>query len=127
MTNHPLRESTGSARFGEDENVVQSHPLLPGPATANRSNRSLGPQRRGGATGEPERSQLPRDLRRPHAGMESTSPGKWQWSGSTPAIPPSWSASALHPIRVNREPALRAGTLARPGAGRCPPGARRQA
>ena len=30
MTNHPLRESTGSARFGEDEKVVQSHPLLPG-------------------------------------------------------------------------------------------------
>jgi len=31
--------------------------------------------------------------------------------------PPSWrSASALHPIRVNREPALRAGTLARAGA-----------
>src|SRR6185312_15968100 len=30
MTNHPVRESTGSARFGEDEKVVQSHPLLPG-------------------------------------------------------------------------------------------------
>jgi len=126
MTNHPVRESTGSARFGEDEKGVQSHPLLPGPATANRSNRSLGPQRRGEATGEPEPTQLPRDLRRPHAGMESTSPGNCSGLAQS-AIPPSWrSASALHPIRVNREPALRAGTLARAGAGRCPPGMRRQ-
>jgi hypothetical protein len=97
-------ESIGTIRRGR-----KGRPVTPAaarrPATANRSNRSLGPQRRGGATGEPERSQ-PRDLRRPHAGMESTSPGNGNGLAQLPAIPPSWrSASALHPIRVNREPA----------------------
>ena len=95
--------ASGIDRIGTIRRGRKGRPVTPAaarrPATANRSNRSLGPQRRGGATGEPERSQLPRDLRRPHAGMESTSPGKWQWSGSTPAIP-----AVLVGVRLTPDP-----------------------
>jgi len=128
MTNHPVRESTGSARFGEDEKVVQSHPLLPGARPPRIGRTDLWDLN---DVVERPVNQNAANCRVIFAGLTPAWNLRARENGNGLAQPPpsqpSWSASALHLIRVNREPALRAGTLARPGAGRCPPGARRQA